>query len=596
MRKTVPLLASLAVRLATTLVATAIAVSALPMTYVAPLGAQQAAPPTAKPVTRPVTRPGTKAAAKPAAARDTTTFTRADTLRGSNTPERAWWDVTFYDLHVKVDPADSSISGWNGITYRVVSAARDLQVDLQVPLEVDSMVQDGRSLRYRRDGNVFFVAPVGPQIIGQSRTVKVFYHGTPRVAKRAPWDGGFQWAHDSLGRPWIATTDEGLGASVWWPNKDLQRDEPDSQRVAITVPDSLINVSNGRLRSTTPNPDGTTTYEWFVQEPINNYDVAVNAARYAHFSDTYDGEEGRLTLDFWPLDYNLERAKTQFAQAKSMLACFEHWFGPYPWYRDGYKLVETPHLGMEHQSGIAYGNHYANGYLGRDLSGTGWGLKWDFIVVHESAHEWFGNSITAEDHADMWIHESFANYSENLYTECQDGKAAGAAYVIGTRKLIRNDKPIVGHFNVNDEGSGDMYYKGGNMLHTIRQIVNDDEKWRGVLRGLSRTFRHQVVSGRRLEAYMSQQSGVDLSKVFEQYLTTTMVPVLEYRIRGSTLSYRWTNVVPGFAMPVKVTLSDGAMSFIHPTSQWKTARLTLSSPAAFHVDENFYVTARGMGR
>jgi aminopeptidase N len=590
-------MASLAARLTTTLVATAIAVSALPATCIASLGAQQVVKPTAKPVTKAVTRPAAKPSARPApAARDTTTFTRADTLRGSNTPQRAWWDVTFYDLHVKVNPADSSISGWNGITYRVVSAPREMQIDLQVPLEVDSMVQDGQSLRYRRDGNVFFVSPVSPQTVGQSRTVRVFYHGTPRVAKRAPWDGGFQWAHDSLGRPWIATTDEGLGASVWWPNKDLQRDEPDSQRVAITVPDSLINVSNGRLRSTTPNPDGTTTYEWFVQDPINNYDVAVNAARYAHFSDTYDGEDGRLTLDFWPLDYNLERAKTQFAQVKPMLACFEHWFGPYPWYRDGYKLVETPHLGMEHQSGIAYGNHYANGYLGRDLSGTGWGLKWDFFIVHESAHEWFGNSITAEDHADMWIHESFANYSENLYTECQDGKAAGAAYVIGTRKLIRNDKPIVGHFNVNDEGSGDMYYKGGNMLHTIRQIVNDDEKWRGVLRGLSRTFRHQVVSGKRLEAYMSQQSGVDLSKVFEQYLTTTMVPVLEYRINGSTLSYRWTDVVPGFAMPVKVTLSDGAMSFIHPTAQWKTAKLTLSSPDAFHVDENFYVTARRVGR
>jgi aminopeptidase N len=590
-------MASNAARLTTTLDATSIAVSALPATCIACLGAQQVVKPTAKPVTKAVTRPAAKPSARPApAARDTTTFTRADTLRGSNTPQRAWWDVTFYDLHVKVNPADSSISGWNGITYRVVSAPREMQIDLQVPLEVDSMVQDGQSLRYRRDGNVFFVSPVSPQTVGQSRTVRVFYHGTPRVAKRAPWDGGFQWAHDSLGRPWIATTDEGLGASVWWPNKDLQRDEPDSQRVAITVPDSLINVSNGRLRSTTPNPDGTTTYEWFVQDPINNYDVAVNAARYAHFSDTYDGEDGRLTLDFWPLDYNLERAKTQFAQVKPMLACFEHWFGPYPWYRDGYKLVETPHLGMEHQSGIAYGNHYANGYLGRDLSGTGWGLKWDFIIVHESAHEWFGNSITAEDHADMWIHESFANYSENLYTECQDGKAAGAAYVIGTRKLIRNDKPIVGHFNVNDEGSGDMYYKGGNMLHTIRQIVNDDEKWRGVLRGLSRTFRHQVVSGKRLEAYMSQQSGVDLSKVFEQYLTTTMVPVLEYRINGSTLSYRWTDVVPGFAMPVKVTLSDGAMSFIHPTAQWKTAKLTLSSPDAFHVDENFYVTARRVGR
>jgi len=521
-------------------------------------------------------------------------FTHADTLRGSNTPERAWWDVTFYDLHVSVNPSDSSIAGHNGITYRILHPAREMQVDLQVPLEVDSMVQDGRTVKYRRDGNAFFVSLVSAQPIGQSKTLTVYYHGRPRVAKRAPWDGGFVWAHDTAGHSWIATACEGLGASVWWPNKDLESDEPDSQRIAITVPDSVIDVSNGRLRSKTHNADNTTTYEWFVENPINNYDVAVNAAQYAHYSDTYKGEDGTLTLDFWPLAYNLEKAKAQFPQAKLMLACFEHWFGPYPWYKDGYKLVETPHLGMEHQSAIAYGNHYENGYLGRDLSKTGWGLKWDFIIVHESAHEWWGNSLTAKDHADMWIHESFANYAENLYTECQDGKAAGAAYVIGTRKLIRNDRPIVGHFNVNDEGSGDMYYKGGNMLHTIRQIINNDEKWRGILRGLQKTYRHQVGSGTQVEDYISQHAGIDLSKVFAEYLTTTMVPELEYRINGSTLQYRWSNVVAGFHMPVRVSLTDDGTSFIYPTESWKSAKLSLKSPDSFHVDENFYVTTRNM--
>ena len=523
-------------------------------------------------------------------------FTHADTLRGSNTPERAWWDATFYDLHVKVNPSDSSISGYNGITYRILKPAREMQVDLQVPMEVDSMLQDGRKVTYRRDGNAFFVSLVAPQPVGKSKTMTVYYHGNPRVAKRAPWDGGFVWAHDSAGHSWIATACEGLGASVWWPNKDLEADEPDSQRIAITVPDSIIDVSNGRLRKTTRNSDNTTTYDWFVENPINNYDVEVNAARYAHFSDTYKGEDGTLTLDFWPLEYNLDKAKKQFPQAKPMLACFEHWFGPYPWYKDGYKLIESPHLGMEHQSGVAYGNHYENGYLGRDLSRTGWGLKWDFIIVHESAHEWWGNSLTAKDHADMWIHESFANYAENLYTECQDGKAAGAAYVIGTRKLIRNDKPIVGHFNVNDEGSGDMYYKGGNMLHTIRQIVDNDEKWRGILRGLQKTFRHQVVSGTEVENYISKQAGIDLSKVFQEYLNTTMVPTLEYRINGSTLSYRWSNVVPGFAMPVKLSLTDNGTTFVHPTETWKTAKLSLKSPESFHVDENFYVNSQNMDK
>lgn len=523
-------------------------------------------------------------------------FTHADTLRGSITPQRAWWDVAFYDLHVGVNPSDSSISGYNRITYRVLAPAQEMQIDLMTPLEVDSMVQAGRSLTYRRDGNAFFVTLVAPQLASTAQTITVYYHGKPRVARRAPWDGGFVWAHDSLGHSWIATACEGLGASVWWPNKDTESDEPDSQRVAITVPDSLIDVSNGRLRATSHHGNGTTTYEWFVSNPINNYDVAVNAGAYAHFTDVYSGERGPLTLDFWPLAYNLERAKAEFVQARSMLACFEHWFGPYPWYEDGYKLVETPHLGMEHQSAIAYGNHYQNGYLGRDLSRTGWGLNWDFIIVHESAHEWFGNNITAQDHADMWVHESFANYSENLYTECQSGKAAGAAYVIGTRKLVRNDEPIVGQFGVNDEGSGDMYYKGGNMLHTIRYIINDDEKWRGILRGLNKTFWHQVVTGKQVQDYISQQAGIDFSKVFEQYLTTTKIPVLEYRITDSTLAYRWNDVVPGFNMPVRIFTSGSAESLIYPTEAWKTMTVHFTHPTDFRVDDNFYVNVRDVAR
>ena len=522
------------------------------------------------------------------------TFTHADTLRGSNTPQRAWWDVTFYDLHVSVMPADSSISGWNGVTYLVKRPARVMQIDLQVPLVVDSMVQQGRPLTFRRDGNAFFVTLVAPQRTGAHNTIDVYYHGQPRVATNPPWDGGFTWRQDSLGHQWIATSNEGIGASVWWPNKDYLGDEPDSQRIAITVPDSLQDVSNGRLRNTTHNTDGTTTYEWFVNDPINNYDVEVNAGHYAHFSETYQGEAGPLTMDFWPLAYHLDTAKVQFQQARSMMQCFEHWFGPYPWYRDGYKLIEAPYLGMEHQSGVTYGNHYENGYLGRDLSHTGWGLKWDFIIVHESAHEWFGNNITMKDQADMWIHESFANYAENLYTECQDGKAAGAAYVIGTRRAIRNDAPIIGTYGVNDEGSGDMYYKGGNMLHTIRQLVNDDEKWRGVLRGLNRTFWHQTVTSAQIEHYMSAHTGLDLSKVFQQYLTTTKVPELQYRLSGSSLAYRWANVVPGFAMPVRVTVGDSAYALIHPTTAWKTMQVHLASAAAFGVDPNFYVETRDL--
>ena len=525
-------------------------------------------------------------------AQDTSrTFTHADTLRGSITPQRAWWDVAFYDLHVSVSPADSSISGWNGITYRVLRPAREMQIDLMTPLQVDSMVQDGRRLAYRRDGNAFFATLVSPQRTGERRTITVYYHGRPRVARHPPWEGGVTWARDSLGHEWIATSCQGLGASVWWPNKDTQADEPDSQRIAITVPDSLIDVSNGRLRSVVPHDDHTTTWEWFVADPINNYDVAINAGRYVHTAELYHGEGGPLTLDFWPLAYHQAAATLQFQQVRPMLACFESWFGPYPWYRDGYKLVETPYLGMEHQSAVAYGNRYRNGYLGRDLSGSGWGLRWDFIIVHESAHEWFGNSLTTRDLADMWVHEAFANYAEALYTECEYGPQAGAQYVIGVRHNVRNDRPIVGRYGVNDEGSGDMYYKGGNMLHTIRQIIEDDAKWRAILRGLNATFRHQVVTGQQIERYISTHAGIDLSKVFAQYLTTTNIPVLEYHLDGS-LAYRWANVVPGFAMPVRVMLSDSGWTTLHPTERWQTMRLASSHPDSLVVDENFYVEAR----
>ena len=526
-----------------------------------------------------------------AAAQTAPAFTRADTLRGSfSTPGRAWWDVTFYDLRIALSPTDSSIRGSNGITYRVLESGQELQIDLMTPLEVDSMVQDGHRLTFRREGNAFFATPAAPQRAGDLRTITVHYHGQPRPARRPPWDGGFTWTADSLGRTWIVTTDQGVGASIWWPNKDTQADEPDSQRVAVTVPGGIVDVSNGRLRDSTRNADGTTTYEWFVVNPINNYAIAVAAGTYAHYAGTFSGERGELSLDFWPLDYHLEAAQRQFQQVPPMLQCFEYWFGPYPWYEDGYKLVEVPNTGMEHQSAVAYGNHYANGYRGRDASGTGHGLKWDFIIVHESAHEWFGNSITARDNADMWVHESFANYAEGLYTECLLGTAAGAEYTIGTRRGIRNDRPIIPPYGVNAQGSGDMYPKGGNMLHTVRQIVGDDATWREILRGLNATFRHQTVMGSQVEAYISQRAGTDLSKVFDQYLRDVRIPVLEYRIEGSAVAFRWANVVPGFDMPVRARLSGAGFSVIRPTETWQRAEFTLASPRDFTVDPGYYIT------
>ena len=525
---------------------------------------------------------------------------RADSLRGSYTSAgRRWWDVTFYDLHVSIQPKDSSIAGWNAITYRVIEPAsgeRMLQIDLMEPLVVDSMVQNGRAVPYRREGNAFFATPSAALRVGERGTITVHYHGRPQIAKNPPWQGGFTWTTDSLGRPWVVTTDQGMGASVWWPNKDTQADEPDSQRVALTVPQPLIDVSNGRLRDTKRNADGTTTYEWFVKNPINNYAIAVAAGRYAHYSDVYHGLRGDLTLDYWPLDYHVDAAKRQFPQSRSMLQCFEGWFGPYPWYEDGYKLIEVPNTGMEHQSAVSYGNWFQNGYRKRDGSGTGLGLTWDYIIVHESAHEWFGNNITSKDNADMWVHESFATYLEGIYTECLFGKDAGARYLVGVRRGIRNDRPIIPDYGVNDQGSSDMYPKGATMLHTIRQLVDDDVRWRDVLRGLNKTFWHQTVTGQQIEAYMSRTSGRDLSRVFDQYLRTTMIPTLEYRIEGDTLSYRWADVVPGFDMPVKATLTWPDLAWLRPTTTWQRVRVKLPNASDFRVDPNFYITTRLVSR
>ncbi|MBD2752459.1 M1 family metallopeptidase [Spirosoma validum] len=521
-------------------------------------------------------------------------FTHDDTLRGSITPERAWWDLAFYHLNVRVQPTDSTLRGSTEIRYRVLKPNQTMQVDLQRPLRVERVEQDGKSLDFRQDGNAYFVTLTKPQKPGQTEAVTVYYAGKPRVAKRPPWDGGMVWSRDRAGNWFIATACQGLGASAWWPCKDHMYDEPDSMAISVTVPEDLMDVSNGRLRHVTTNDDHTRTFDWYVKNPINNYGVNLNIARYEHWAETYEGEKGKLDLNYYVLPEHLDSAKVQFQQVPKMLKAFEYWFGPYPFYEDGYKLVDTPYLGMEHQSSVTYGNHFRNGYLGRDLSQTGWGLRWDFIIVHESGHEWFANNITYKDVADMWIHESFTNYSECLFTEYYYGKEAGAQYVIGCRALIRNNKPIVGTYNVNHSGSGDMYYKGGNMIHTIRQLVNDDVKWRQLLRGMNKTFYHQTVTAQQIEQYMIKQTGLNLQPVFDQYLRDTKLPILEYRSTAGGIQYRWTNCVAGFAMPVRVCLGEsGPYRTIQPTMQWKT--LPSAGATTLTVDANYYVLCKRVG-
>ncbi|SEA87971.1 M1 family metallopeptidase [Pedobacter hartonius] len=517
-------------------------------------------------------------------------FSLADSLRGMLTPLRTCYDINYYHLDVKIDIDQKSISGSNTFNFTAVSDFSRLQFDLFSNLNIDKIVYKGQKLPYKREFNAVFVTFPGMVKKGTKASFEVYYSGKPVIAVKPPWDGGFIFSKDIAGAPFVSVACEGLGASSWWPNKDHLSDEADSMLISISVPKALKEISNGRLRSIKDQPDGYRQYNWFVSNPINNYDVTFYIGNYAHWTDQYKGEDGELSLDFWSLKEDSLAARPHWdADVKRMLKSFEHWFGPYPFYKDGYKLVQAPHLGMEHQSAVAYGNKFKMGYLGRDLSGTGWGLKFDFITVHESGHEWFGNSITAKDIGDMWIHESFTNYSEPLFVESEYGKEASSAYVQGIRKIIRNDIPIIGPYNVNKEGSGDMYPKGANMIHTIRQIINDDEKFRSVLRGLSKTFYHQTVTTAQVEKYMSEKSGLTLDKVFDQYLRTTKIPVLSYQIAGGKLSYRWDNVVEGFEMPVKVTLKPGAFTFIYPTSQWKEAGVTEITADTFKADPNFYI-------
>ena len=520
-------------------------------------------------------------------------FTHADTLRGSLRPERTSWEVLKYDITVKPDYTSKTIAGKNIISL-FDKGVYIMQIDLQEPMILDSVTENKNSFSFRREGNVYWVELRDPakkyKIKPGPQSLAFYFHGKPREAVRPPWDGGWIWRKSKDGSPWMSVACQGLGASVWYPCKDHQSDEPDSAALHMVVPDSLTAVGNGRFRGKQANGDGTSTYSWAVTNPINNYNIIPYIGKYVHFGEVYPGEKGKLDMDYWVLQENLDKAKEQFKDAPRMMKAFEHWFGPYPFYEDGYKLVEAPHLGMEHQSATAYGNGYRNGYRGSDLSGSGWGLKWDFIIVHESGHEWFANNITSKDIADMWIHESFTNYSETLFTDYFYGKEAGNAYVQGTRKNITNDIPIIGAYNVNQEGSGDMYYKGGNMLHTIRQVVNDDEKFRQILRGLNKTFYHQTVTTQQVETYISKESRIDFSKVFDQYLRTTQIPVLEYKVEGNKLSYRYTSCVPGFNMPLKVTFKT--VQWIKPTEEWKTLDLYPEGDNSFTVDSNFYIKTK----
>lgn len=523
-----------------------------------------------------------------------TPITRQETLRGSITPERDWWDLQHYNLSIQFFPDTRTIKGSNVISFKTVNSGSKMQIDLQTPLAITKITHRGIDLKFEREGFVYWVYLEKEVPKGITDEIEVFWEGRPTESRNPPWSGGITWGRDDLGEHFITTTCQGIGASIWWANKDHGSDEPDKgMNINITVPESLVAVSNGRLKQIVENPaEKTKTFQWQVTNPINNYAVNANIGNYVHWEEKYKGEGGDLDLQYWTLPHQKEAAMKQFKEVPRMLKAFEHWFGKYPWYEDGYKLVTVSYAGMEHQSSVTYGNWFRNGYRGRDVSFTGIGYKFDFIIVHESGHEWFGNNISMKDAADMWIHEGFTNYSENLFVEYHFGKKDGEDYVIGSRKNIYNEESIIGTYNSNREGSGDMYYKGGNLLHTIRHIINSDEKWRSILRGLNKDFWHQTVTTAQIENYISQKAGIDLNKVFDQYLRNTKIPVLRYKIEGKTVSFKYENVVSGFAMPIRVNVNGKDFS-ITPNETIQSKEFN-ENVKTFEVNRNFYIDVKAI--
>ena len=510
-------------------------------------------------------------------------FTKQDTLRGSITPERAWWDLVYYHLDISVKPDEKFIEGSNTITYNVLNPSDRLQVDLQSPLKITKVEQNGNLLDFESQGNAHFIKLLDKQKKGTIQSVKVYYEGYPKEAVRAPWDGGLSWKRDSNGKHFVATSCQGIGASIWWPNKDHMYDEVDSMLISVNVPKDLVNVSNGRLKKIDEYEDSK-TYHWYVSNPINNYGVNINIGDYVSFSEVYNGEKGPLDMIYYVLRDNIERARTHFKDAPKMMDAFEYWFGPYPFYEDSFKIVEVPYLGMEHQSSITYGNKYMKGYLGRDLSRTGWGLKFDYIIIHEAGHEWFANNITYKDIADMWVHESFTTYSENLFLDYHYGNEAASDYVIGTRDGISNSSPMIGPYGVNKRGS-DLYTKGANLLHTLRQIAKDDEIWRMILRGLNSEFYHQTVDTKQIEEFISSKIGFDLTTFFDQYLRDIRIPNLEYSISEGLLTYRWIDVIDNFTMPLEIEVL-GENIWIYPTTKKKSIEINSDR---IKIDRDYYV-------
>ncbi|MGQ2984527.1 M1 family metallopeptidase [Flavobacterium sp.] len=493
-------------------------------------------------------------------------FTRRDSLQGGLRPERTNFDVQRYDLNITLDPEKKHIKGYNDITFKVVENTKKIQLDLFENMKVESIELKGKKLEYKRDNDAVFITFPKELKKGSEETLRFNYSGNPTVARNAPWDGGFVFSKDGNGKPWVGVAVQGTGASLWFPVKDHQTDEPErGASVKVAVPNGLMNVSNGRFLGSTDLKNGYTRWDWEVKNPINNYTITLNVADYAHIHDNLDG----LDLDYYVLKANEEKARKHFEEVKPMMECFQAKFGKYPFWEDGYKLVETPYLGMEHQSAVAYGNKYKKGYLGGDMSGTGIGMLFDYITIHETGHEWFGNSITSKDIADMWIHEGFTTYTECVFVECQFGYEKAMKYITGSQMNVSNDKPVIGIFGVNREGSGDMYSKGALMLNTLRHVVNDDDKWWKMLLKYSETYKKKVIDTQTVVDFFNTETGMELTPFFNQYLRYKSPPILQLKLNAGKLNYRWQTDEANFKLPVGIT-ANGKEVRLNATNDWQS--------------------------
>jgi len=508
---------------------------------------------------------------------------RAEMLRGAYGPYRANNDLLYYHLDIRVDPEKQTISGKNTIRFRMLKDGTRIQLDLRETLNINKILLGATALKYERDSGAVFVDFPKTLRAGRVYSIDFYYSGHPEEIGRF---GGMTFKKDPAGRVWINTACEGDGASVWWPNKDQWRDEVENMEISVAIPNGLVDVSNGKFMGKTDLGDGYTRWDWHVSYLINNYDVALNIGSYVEFSDKL----GELPLDFYVLPEDLDKAKVQFAQAKGMLEAFQHYFGEYPFAKDGYKLIEVPYLGMEHQSAVAYGNGFKNGYMGRDWTGVGISLRFDFIIIHESGHEWFGNSITAADPSDMWIHEGWTTYLEGLYVEYRWGKDDAIKYLNGDKPRVKNLRPVVAERGVNQEPDQDQYFKGALMINTLRSVVNDDAKWWTLLHGFYQHFKYQNIMTEDVVAYFNQQTGINLTPVLDQYLRHAQIPRLEllFGEEPGMVMYKWRADEEKFAMPVRVG-TPGHWQIIHPTTQWQQMKTPLGKDEFQVATDLYYV-------